>query len=166
VRPQALLHHPQEQAQRRTLESGIAVQEVAQALGHRQHPLAHRQRRQDVLGEMRRGRHHAPRVARGAHAAPLAGKGDEEVVPALPAARAGETVGEDAALEITAELPFHMFRHRPLIVVAVAALGEPGLEVLPDAAIEHGLARPAASGIRAGGTLCMPPLAAATRSCG
>jgi hypothetical protein len=28
---------------------------------------------------MRRGCHHAPRVARGAHAAPLAGKRDEDV---------------------------------------------------------------------------------------
>ena len=37
VRAQALLHPSQEQAQGGALEIGIALQEVAQALGHRQH---------------------------------------------------------------------------------------------------------------------------------
>ena len=37
MRTQALLHRAQEQAQSRTLEIGIAVQEVAQALGHCKH---------------------------------------------------------------------------------------------------------------------------------
>jgi len=54
VRPQALLHRAQEQAQRRTLEVGVAVQEVTQSLRYHQHPLAHRQARDDVIGEMRR----------------------------------------------------------------------------------------------------------------
>jgi len=58
-----LLHHPQEPAQGRALEIGVALQEVTQALGHGQNPLTHRQRRQDVIGEMRRRRHHAPGVA-------------------------------------------------------------------------------------------------------
>jgi len=58
-----LLHHPQEQPQSSALEIGVAVQEVAQAPGHGQDPLAHRQRRQDVVGEMRCRRHHAPGIA-------------------------------------------------------------------------------------------------------
>jgi uncharacterized membrane protein (DUF373 family) len=52
VRTQVLLHDPQEHAQSSALEIGIAVQEVAQALGHRQHPLPHRQSRQHVISEM------------------------------------------------------------------------------------------------------------------
>jgi transposase len=43
---------------------------------------------------------------------------------------------EDAALQIAAKLPLHVRRHRPLVVVALAAVGEPGLEVLLDAAID------------------------------
>ena len=101
---QALLHHAQEQAQGGTLEVGVAVQEVAQALRHRQHPLPHRQAWEYVIGQMRRRLHHAPGIARRAHAAPLAGEGNEEVVPALPATGPGETVGEDAAVQIAAEL--------------------------------------------------------------
>jgi hypothetical protein len=58
----------------------VAAQVVAQALGHRQHPLPHRQPRHDVIGEMGGGLHHAASIARGAHAAPLAGERDQEVV--------------------------------------------------------------------------------------
>jgi hypothetical protein len=47
---------------------------------------------------------------------------------------------EDAAVEVAAKLALHMLRHRPLVIVAVAAVGEPGLEVFLDAAIEHALA--------------------------
>jgi len=54
--------------------------------------------------------------------------------PQHPAAGAGEPVGKDAAFQIMAEIPLHMFRNRPLLVVAVAASGQPGLEMLPDAA--------------------------------
>jgi hypothetical protein len=42
-----------------TLEDGIALQEIAQARRHRQYPLPHRQAREDVIGQMRRRRHHA-----------------------------------------------------------------------------------------------------------
>jgi hypothetical protein len=63
VRAQTGLHRAQEQAQGRTLEISVTLQEVAQALGHREDPLPHRQRWQDVIGEMRCRRHHAPRVA-------------------------------------------------------------------------------------------------------
>ena len=48
--------------------------EVAQALGHGQHPLAKRQRRQAGVNEMGR-RGHAPGVARGAHAPVLVNGG-------------------------------------------------------------------------------------------
>jgi hypothetical protein len=63
VRAQALLHPSQEQEQGGALEIGIALQKVAQPLGHRENPLPHRQVRQDVIGEMRCRRHHAPGIA-------------------------------------------------------------------------------------------------------
>ena len=142
VRAQALLHHAQKQAQGPALEIGVAVQDVARALGYCQNPLLpHRQRWQDVISQMRCRRHHAPGVARGAHAAPFARERDQEIVPALPAPGPGKTAGEDAAVEVAAKLTFHIFRHRPLVIVNVAAVGEPGLEVLLDAAVEHALAR-------------------------
>ena len=79
----------------------------------------------------------------GAHARSLAGERDQEVVAAVAAPRTREAVGEDAALQVAAELTLDIFRNRTVVVVAVAALGEPGLEVLLDAAIEHALARAA-----------------------
>ena len=48
-------------------------------------------------------------------------------------------MGEDAAVEVAAELALHVWRHRPGVIVAVAALGEPGLEVFLDAAIERAM---------------------------
>jgi len=125
VRAQAGLHGAQEQPQGDAVEVGIAFQEVAQPFWHREDPLPHRQVRHDVIGEMRRGRHHAPVVARWAHAAPLAQERDQEVVAAL---RRGKAMRKEAAFQVTAELPHRMRRHRPGIVVALVAGGEPGLE--------------------------------------
>ena len=116
---------------------------VAQPLRHRQHPLLHWQAWEDVIRQMRRGLHHAPGIARRAHATSLAGERDQEVVAAVAAPRTREAVGEDAALQVAAELTLDIFRNRTVVVVAVAALGEPVLEVLLDAAIEHALARAA-----------------------
>ena len=141
VRTQLLFHHPQEHAQSSALEIGIAVQEIAQALGHRQHPLPHRQSRQDMIGEMCRRRDHAPGVARWTHAAPLARERDQEVVAALPAAGAGEAMGEDAAFQITAELTLDVGGY--WVTIPLAGQREPRLEVFLDAAIEHALARAA-----------------------
>ena len=118
------------------LEFGVALQEIAQPLGHGEHPLPQRQVRQDVIGEMaavatmrralHEGRHRGPcrktrsgSRARTVHTAPR------------------KAVGEDAAVQIAAKLPLHVRRHRPVVVVALATLSEPGLEVLLDAAIEH-----------------------------
>ncbi len=70
----------------------VVLEVVAQPLGQGQHPLAHRQAGQDMVGQMRGGLHHAPGVAGGADAAPFAGEGDEKVMAAVVAARPGEPV--------------------------------------------------------------------------
>ena len=41
---------------------------------------------------------------------------------ALAAAGAGEAMGEDAAVDVAAELALHVRRHRPVVVVTVAAV--------------------------------------------
>ncbi len=87
------------------------LQEVSQALGDRQHPLAHRLAGEHLLDQMRRGLHHAPGIAGGAHATAFAGKGDQEVVAALRAARPGKARGEDPTFQIAPELALHETRH-------------------------------------------------------
>jgi hypothetical protein len=52
VRAQAGLHRAQEQPQGRALQVGVALQEVSQALGCREHPLPQRQLRQHAIGQM------------------------------------------------------------------------------------------------------------------
>jgi hypothetical protein len=85
LQPHNPLDGGEEDVQRGVLHRRVALQVIAQTFGHREHPLAHRQMRDDVVGQMRRRFDHAPGGAGGAHAATLAG------------------VGEDAAFEIAAE---------------------------------------------------------------
>jgi hypothetical protein len=70
----------------------ITPHEVAQALGHRQHPLAHRQARKNVWSDP----------------PSFAGEGHEVVAPAVSAARTRKAVGEDAALQIFAKRLAHI----------------------------------------------------------
>ena len=62
-RYQTLLHHAQEDAQRCIERTLVALQVVANAFGHRQHPLAHRQAGKDVVAQVRCGLGHAACVA-------------------------------------------------------------------------------------------------------
>ena len=101
-------NHPQKNTQHHVQYRPIALHEVAQALGHRQHPLAHRQAREDVICEVRRRLHHAPGVARGADTPAFAGEGHKVVVRAVSAAGTGKAVGEDAAFEIFAKRLAHI----------------------------------------------------------
>lgn len=80
-----------------------------------------------MIGQMRRCRHHAPGVARRAHAAPLAGEGDQEVVPALCATGAGEAMGEDDALELTAELALNVAGNRVGVIEFATSQRKPSL---------------------------------------
>jgi hypothetical protein len=110
---QTLLHRAQEEVQRQGLNGGIVLQEVAHAFRHRQHPLAHRQARHDVIGEVGGGFHHAPRVAGRTHTPALARIGGQEVVAALSAPRTGETMGEDAAFPRRIAVGMPVTRHPP-----------------------------------------------------
>ncbi len=99
--PQMALDRAQEDREHGTERPGFALQVPAQALGHREDPLAHRQRREDVVDQVRGGLRHAPGGAGGAQSPALAGEGDQEVVTAGHAAGTGKAVGEDAALADT-----------------------------------------------------------------
>ena len=100
---QAAFYPAQQDTQHGALQGRIGLQEVAQALGHGEHPLPHRQTGKDVIGKMRCRLDHAPRVAGGAHATAFAGKGDQEVVFALVTVGSGKAVGKNAAFEIAAK---------------------------------------------------------------
>ena len=60
---QALLHHPQENTQCRIECALVALQVIAQTLGHRQNPLAHWQAGKYMVRQVGCGLGHAPRVA-------------------------------------------------------------------------------------------------------
>ena len=65
------LDDPQKNSQRAVQCHPVALHEVTQPLGHRQHPLAHRQVGKNMVHQVRPRLVHAPRVARRAHPRPL-----------------------------------------------------------------------------------------------
>ena len=100
VRAQAAFHRAHQDLQDGTLQGRVVLQEIAQPLGYGEHPLPQRQRRQDVIGQMRGRFHHAPRVARRAHTAAFTGKADQEVMATRRTKSAGKAMREDATFEI------------------------------------------------------------------
>lgn len=73
-------------------------------------PTAGSAPRRNAVDQVRGGVGHAPAAAGGTEAATFAGEGDDAIGAALVAVHAHEPVGEDAAAEIGAELPFHEAR--------------------------------------------------------
>ena len=88
-----------------------------------------------VLSEMGSGFHHAPGGTGRADTATLAGVGDEEVVPTVGTAGAGEAVGEDAAGEIAVEFPLD--RRRCAAPGLVSLQCQPGRQMRLHGAVEQ-----------------------------
>ncbi len=82
---------------------------------------------------------HTPGVARGADATPLAGEGNQEIVATLGTAGAGESVGQDATLQVASKFALHVAGYRVPNGLAFTRQREVGLQVLLDEAVEDGL---------------------------
>ena len=138
---QALRNDPQEDAQHHVEHSPVTLHEVAQSLRDGEHPLAHRQTRKEVIGEVGRRLHHAPRVARGADATALAGIGHEVVVPAVITPGPGKAVRKNATFQILAKGLADIGLGGVVVALAVELdrTGQliPGLEVLGYGLVEQ-----------------------------
>ena len=139
---QALRDDPQKNTQHHVEHGPITLHEVAQSLGHRQHPLAHRQAREDVVRQVSRCLHHAPGIARGANTPAFAGIGHKIVVSTVVTPRPGKAVGKDAALQIFAKDLADIGSGGVVVALPVelACTGEfmPGLEVFGNRLVEKG----------------------------
>ncbi len=103
---QGMYHDAQENAQRQGHDRPIRFEVITQPLGNRQHPLADRQSRQDVVGQMGDGSDPSPGVASRTDAAALARPGNEKIATALGASSAGKAMRENPAFKIPAEPAF------------------------------------------------------------
>ncbi len=88
-----------------------------------------------MVSEVRCRFDHPPRGAGRTDATPFAGVGDDKVVTAVRAAGTGETVGKDAAFEVTAEFAFGQCRG--MAATAAVVQRQPGGEVRLDDAVEN-----------------------------
>lgn len=124
------------------------------SLGHGDHPLAHLQRREDVINQVRGSLGRSPGVAGRTQLASLAGEGHQEIAAARRVPRAGEAIDQDAAGEIVAEFPFQIGGHPLTIPVSFARQRELGLQVVLYDLVK-GCALRTATGIRTGSpSLC------------
>jgi len=89
----------------------------------------------DVVSQVRRCLGHAPGGAGGANTTALARERNQEVMPTVITAGAGEAVGKDAALEVFAKSLFHMGRRGVVVALPVelarAGQRQPGLDSQP-----------------------------------
>ena len=119
-------------------DPGPVMEVRPQTLGNGENELAHRHMGNDVVHQVGRRSGHALGVARRAGSSALAGKRDEEVVPTGGASGPSEAVGHDPAFEVAPELLLHMFRYAVTHGIGLVGLGDVGLKVLPDDAVERG----------------------------
>jgi hypothetical protein len=94
--------------------SGAVGKHAPQPLRHRDHPLPHGHRRNDMIDEVGGRLGHVAAVAGRADAAAFAEEGHDESRAARHADRAGEAEADEPALEIVAELVLDVCRHGPL----------------------------------------------------
>ena len=126
---QRRLHLGQKNPQHRVDQAGAVMQEIPQPFRERQDPLPHRRRRVHMIHPMRGGLGHAPGAAGGADPAALAREGDQKVMPAVRAAYPGEAVGQNAAGQVLAELPFDVGGDGIAVRIAGPREVQPGLQM-------------------------------------
>ncbi len=95
---------PQEDPAYETTQGGVIGEQEADPVREGEHPLAHADRGQDAIGQVRGRLGHAPAAAGGTEAAALAGEGHQGVLATARAVNAGEAVGQHAAFEEAQEL--------------------------------------------------------------
>lgn len=113
----------------------VPCQEIAEPVGQAQHPLAHRDVRQDAVHEARGALGHAPASAARTESAALAGEGHEPLESA-GAAEPGKAMRQDAAREELPELLFHEL-WQPVAIGGMRRRIQERLQMLVDHAVQH-----------------------------
>ena len=126
----------EEGAEHGAREPRVVGAAVAERVGKRQDPLADRHLGEDAVHEVRRGVGHAPSTAGGTEPATLARERYQAVLPAIVAVRAQESEGQHAAAQVGTEL---LLDEAGDGLAALASVGQEGLELPLDDAVEEAL---------------------------
>ena len=102
--PIAAVDDAEKDRQDRAHQLAVPGQAIANLEGQTQHPLAHGDRRQDLVDQTSGGVHHAPSHATGAEGTSLAGEGHDALVRAVFTPYAQEACGQDATVKVGAQL--------------------------------------------------------------
>jgi hypothetical protein len=121
-------------AQHRATQGVIPGQAVAQAIGQREHPLAHRHPRQQVVDEGGRVLRHPPPP----QLEQKPREGHEPLERTLRTPKPREAFGQDPATQEVAELVLDKGR-QAVAVSAIRDFSQEGLQVLTNDGVEHGV---------------------------
>ena len=123
-------------------QRGVAREQKASPARQREHALAHRNARQHLIDQVRGSALHPSRRAGRTDSTALARKRHEQLVAAGDAAHASESVGENAAPQVSLELG-HDEAGQPAPILF--DLRQEGLEVPPNCLVQERLLRLAAA---------------------
>ena len=105
----------------------------------------HRDLRENFIDQVCSRLHHPPRIARGTDAAPLTRERDKEIVTTVGAACPSKPMGEDATLQILAEILLDVCGNWKTFLIRMPAAGQPGFQMtLHDLIYRAALRLPAA----------------------
>ena len=128
----------QESAQYLAREPGIPGTAIPERVRQRQHPLAYRDFRNDVIDETGGGIGHSAPTTRGAEPSAFARKSQQPVVAAGIAVQSEKASSEDSAVEVGAQFALDEVGDRRALF---ARIGKEGLEILSDNLVEQRLLR-------------------------
>jgi hypothetical protein len=124
-----------EDAAKRAGDVAVECGELSQLGREREHPLAHRDGREDAIDDVSGGVRHAAGSAARTETATLATEGDEQISAAVVAMESQEAVCEDAAREIAAERLLNVARQAARVILP--GVIEEGLEVVANQGVEN-----------------------------
>ncbi len=127
-----------EQVEQARAQSGMAGREEADPAREGEHPLPHGDRGEDVLDEVLGGVLHPASVAGRADVG-LAGEGHQPLETAVGTADSREAAGEDAAVEVGAQLALDEGRQAPAMGTPLSCGGEERLEPFADPLVQERL---------------------------
>jgi len=122
----------------RAAQRVIPGQQVAHPMRETEHPLAHGDRREDVIHQMRGAVGHPAAAAAWAEAAPLAGKGHEAVQTARAASESREATGQKSARQELAKFLLDE-PGEPFAAARTLGLGQERLEMFQHDPVQRAL---------------------------
>lgn len=138
--PQESKHDAHEHPDHCSAERMIPREQIPNPMRKGEHPLAHGDKREDVIHQMRRALGHSPAAAAWTEGPSLTREGDQTIETAAGTLKTGEPPGEPPAAQKSLELLLDE-RGQAVALPSARGVGAKGMVVIAHDLIEHALSR-------------------------